>query len=110
MQKLGCVPMPLEKSATESYEFLSKLEEVIESRKQADPEKSYTSQLLQGPKGRLFQKVGEEAVEYIIEAMQDNREKATSEGADLLFHFLVSLHGLGLTLGDIVEELRKRHK
>ncbi|MDH4262977.1 MAG: phosphoribosyl-ATP diphosphatase [Spirochaetia bacterium] len=89
--------------------FLFELEELIASRKNGDPEKSYTAKLLQGNINRLLQKVGEESVEYIIEAKSNDKEKTISEAADLLFHFLVSLHGINLNLNDILAELYSRH-
>lgn len=92
------------------HRFLFDLENIIVSRKTENPETSYTAKLLQGNINRLLQKVGEEAVEYILEAKSNNREKTISEAADLLFHFLVSLHGIDLTLNDILAELQKRHK
>jgi phosphoribosyl-ATP pyrophosphohydrolase/phosphoribosyl-AMP cyclohydrolase len=96
------------------YKFLFELEELIDSRKTADSEKSYTAKLLQGSLNRLLQKVGEESVEYILEAKDhkaksNNKEKTISEAADLLFHFLVSLHGIDLTLNDVLVELFARH-
>lgn len=89
--------------------FLFELDDVIKSRRSANPDSSYTSKLLNGDINRLLQKVGEESVEYILEATRDDKEKIVSEAADLLYHFMVSLHGLNLTLEDVLEELKKRH-
>jgi phosphoribosyl-ATP pyrophosphohydrolase/phosphoribosyl-AMP cyclohydrolase len=101
--------MPLEISEEVLHRFLFELESIIVSRKKDDPEKSYTAKLLQGNINRLLQKVGEESIEYIIEAKSHDKEKTISEAADLLFHFLVSLHGIDLNLNDILSELYKRH-
>ncbi|MDH4201031.1 MAG: phosphoribosyl-ATP diphosphatase [Spirochaetia bacterium] len=89
--------------------FLFELDDVIESRRNANSDISYTSKLLNGDINRLLQKVGEESIEYILEATRGNKVKVVSEAADLLYHFMVSLHGLNLTLKDIQEELKNRH-
>jgi len=90
--------------------FLFDLDKVIAARKLEKPENSYTAKLFQGGIDRLLQKVGEESIEYILEAKNNDRERTISEAADLLFHFLVSLHGINLSLNDVLAELRKRHK
>jgi len=108
--------MPPEISVDALHRFLFDLEDIIVSRKNDDPEKSYTARLLKGNINRLLQKVGEESVEYIIEAksidknnVNSGKEKTISEAADLLFHYLVSLHGLDLSLNDVLLELHQRH-
>lgn len=101
--------MPSEISGNALHQFLFDLEDIVVSRKNEDPEKSYTAKLLQGNINRLLQKVGEESVEYILEAKSNDKVKTISEGADLLYHFLVSLHGIDLTLDDILSELYRRH-
>lgn len=87
------------------------LEEVITARKN-DPEntKSYTRQLLnKGPK-KVAQKVGEEAVELALEAMDTNNEDFLNEAADLMYHYLVLLQSKGFVMNDVVEVLQERHK
>jgi len=101
--------MPQTVSDEDFHGFLVELEKIIISRKNADPEKSYTAKLLQGNINGILQKVGEESIEYILEAKSNNKERAIAEGADLFFHFLVSLQGINLSLNDILGELYKRH-
>ena len=82
---------------------------VIKERKNTDNTTSYTSKLLSSGTGAVAQKVGEEAVETVIEAMAGNRELFLEEAADLLFHYLVLIEDQGLHLNDIIEVLEKRH-
>lgn len=95
----------------QSYGFLSQLEEVIASRKddKENPD-SYVSSLFRKGINKIAQKVGEEAVETVIEAKDDNEELFLNESADLLFHYLILLQAKGYTLQDIVQTLQKRHK
>ncbi|MFM2017779.1 MAG: hypothetical protein RL007_1435, partial [Bacteroidota bacterium] len=72
-------------------DFLSQMERVIQSRKGADPKTSYTAELYSKGINKIAQKVGEEAVELVIEAKDDDREKFLGEAADLLFHYTVLL-------------------
>lgn len=90
--------------------FLSYLETLIEGRKTADPESSYTAQLLQGPLRRAAQKVGEEGVETALAAVAETDDKLISEAADLIYHTLVLLAAKDLGLADVVAELQARHK
>ena len=90
--------------------FLTKLEEIIKSRKLKDENESYTSKLLNGPLRRIAQKVGEEGVETALASVTETDEKLIGESADLLFHLLVLLQAKGLELSDVVHELSKRHK
>jgi len=92
-----------------NIEFLSELEAIIEERSKASPDESYTASLRQKGMPFIAQKVGEEAVETIIEAIQGNKERLTSETADLIYHLLVLLNNSGLSLGDIAAELKRRH-
>ncbi len=89
--------------------FLKTLDELIATRKQNLPENSYTTSLFRAGVNKVAQKVGEEAVELIIEAKDDNHELFLNEGADLLYHLLVLLHHKGFSLNDIVSVLEKRH-
>ena len=90
--------------------FLSKLEEIIKSRKSKDESESYTAKLVNGPLRRIAQKVGEEAVETVIEALDRNDDLFVSESADLLFHYLILLQAKGYVLDDIVTVLKMRKK
>jgi phosphoribosyl-ATP pyrophosphohydrolase/phosphoribosyl-AMP cyclohydrolase len=90
--------------------FLSHLESVITDRRQNPSQKSYTASLFAKGINKIAQKVGEEAVEIVIEAMDDNDELFLGEAADLLFHYLILLQAKGFTLKDVTEVLEKRHK
>lgn len=90
--------------------FLSYLEQVIHQRKGESPETSYTARLFSKGLPRIAQKVGEEAVESIIEAMKGDKEKFKEEAADLMYHLLVLLAEQGLELNDVVKVLEGRHK
>ena len=90
--------------------FLTKLEEIIKSRKSKDENESYTAKLLNGPLRRIAQKVGEEGVETALASVTETDEKLIGESADLLYHLLVLLQAKGLELSDVVYELSKRHK
>jgi phosphoribosyl-ATP pyrophosphohydrolase/phosphoribosyl-AMP cyclohydrolase len=105
----GVVHMSSSSEFKNQRNFLFELEEIINSRKSSEPSESYTSSLLNGPINKVLQKVGEEAVEYIIEAKGSDRVKIISEAADLMYHFIVSLHSQGLSLNDISKELHNRH-
>jgi len=86
------------------------LENIIESRRTAaDSEKSYVASLFEEGINKIAQKVGEEAVEIVIEAKDDNDDLFLNEGADLIFHFLILLQAKGFTLSDIVKVLEERH-
>lgn len=94
-----------------SYGFLSKLENVIADRKtNASYDKSYVSSLFKEGINKIAQKVGEEAIETVIEAKDDNDELFLNESADLLFHYLILLQAKGFKLDDIVGVLKNREK
>ena len=90
--------------------FLFSLEKIIEQRKNSNSPDSYVSTLFKKGINKIAQKVGEEAVELVIEAKDNNDELFKDEAADLLFHYLVLLQAKGFSLGDIEETLRRRHK
>ncbi len=90
--------------------FLYELEKVIEQRISSKSESSYTSQLFNRGINKVAQKVGEEAVELVIEAKDDNLELFKNESADLLYHFLILLKTKNLKLEDIEAILKGRHK
>ena len=98
-------------SNTENFGFISKLENTIESRvKGGDSEKSYVASLFASGINKVAQKVGEEAVEVVIEAMDNNDDLFLNESADLLFHYLMLLQAKGFKLNDIVNVLKGREK
>ncbi|HET6993041.1 MAG TPA: bifunctional phosphoribosyl-AMP cyclohydrolase/phosphoribosyl-ATP diphosphatase HisIE [Bacteroidia bacterium] len=94
---------------TNKPNFIFELEQIIQSRKNADPESSYTAKLFSQGINKVAQKVGEEAVEVVIEAKDNNKELFLNESADLLFHYMVLLTAKGFELKDVVEILEKRH-
>jgi len=89
---------------------LSKLEEIISDRKKNPSDSSYTSSLFTKGINKIAQKVGEEAVELVIESKDDNKEKFLGEAADLLYHYLVLLQAKNYKLEDVVTILSQRHK
>ena len=89
--------------------FLNELEAVIADRISHPNEKSYTASLFAKGMNKIAQKVGEEAVELVIEAMDNNDDLFLNEGADLLFHYLLLLQAKGFTLQDVISILEKRH-
>ncbi len=96
---------------TQGFGFLSHLEDVISDRKvNQDNSKSYVASLFRSGINKVAQKVGEEAVEVVIEAKDDNDELFLNESADLLFHYLILLQAKGYLLNDVVEVLKGRHK
>ena len=94
-----------------NFEFLSELEKIIENRKEdLENTESYISSLFQKGINKIAQKVGEEAVEVVIEAKDNNDELFLNESADLLFHYMILLQAKGFKLNDIEKTLLKRHK
>lgn len=89
---------------------LQALEQVIRDRKNNPTEKSYTASLFAKGINKIAQKVGEEAVEIVIEAKDDNRDLFLGEAADLMFHYLVLLQAKGFELEDVLQVLETRHK
>ncbi|GEP89960.1 phosphoribosyl-ATP pyrophosphatase /phosphoribosyl-AMP cyclohydrolase [Chitinophaga terrae (ex Kim and Jung 2007)] len=93
-----------------SNDFLYTLEGIIADRKNNPSEKSYTASLFAKGINKIAQKVGEEAVEVVIEAKDNNDELFLNESADLLFHYLILLQAKGFQLSDVINVLQKRHK
>ncbi len=93
---------------TNTGNFLGALEQVIQSRKTAAPDSSYTAELFSKGINKIAQKVGEEAVELVIEAKDNNDELFLGEAADLLFHYMILLSAKGFSLADVEEVLKKR--
>ena len=90
--------------------FLLYLETVIEQRKQMEPESSYVASLFKKGINKIAQKVGEEAVELVIEAKDVNRALFLGEAADLLFHYLILLQAKDCSLDDVIAILQQRHQ
>ena len=89
---------------------LQKLESIIAERKSDRGPNSYTASLFAKGINKIAQKVGEEAVELVIESKDDNRERFVNEAADLLYHFLVLLQAKECTLSDVTDTLAARHR
>ncbi|MGR3661057.1 MAG: phosphoribosyl-ATP diphosphatase [Paracoccaceae bacterium] len=88
--------------------ILEDLAATIQSRKDADPETSWTARLLQQGPEKSAQKFGEEAVEAIIEAIKGDKAALTSEAADVLYHLLVMLTAYDVTLDEVFQQLEQR--
>lgn len=93
----------------ESSGFLHELQGVIQSRKENPSDKSYTTELFQKGTKKIAQKVGEEATEVILEAMDGKKDLLIEESSDLFYHFLVLLADQGLKLEDVEAKLMERH-
>ena len=94
----------------EDIMFLKYLQDFIEQRRQEMPEGSYTTSLFLKGVNRMAQKVGEEAVETVIEATNGTEDGFIYEASDLIYHLIVLLTSKGLRLEDLARELKKRHK
>lgn len=92
----------------ETGETLDRLFEVVHSRKGRDPKESYTAKLYKKGRGKIAQKVGEEAVETVIAALSEGSDAVVSESADLLYHLLVLWADTGVTPDQVWAELQKR--
>ena len=90
------------------YGFLTELEEIITERKKTNDDNSYVASLFREGINKIAQKVGEEAVETVIEAKDENSELFLNESADLLFHFLILLKAKGFSLNDVEAVLKNR--
>jgi phosphoribosyl-ATP pyrophosphohydrolase/phosphoribosyl-AMP cyclohydrolase len=90
--------------------FIDQLRAIIKDRKNNPSEKSYTASLFAKGINKIAQKVGEEAVEIVIEAKDDNKELFLGEAADLLFHYLILIEAKGYELDEVMEVLIDRHK
>jgi len=95
---------------SEPVMFLKELQQFIQKRHEEMPEGSYTTSLFQSGINKMAQKVGEEAVETIIEATNGTNERLIYEGSDLLYHLIVMLTAKGLSIEDLARELEERHK
>ncbi len=100
-----------QESNNQEYGFISKLENTIEERKEnATSEKSYVASLFEKGINKIAQKVGEEAIEVVIEAKDNNDDLFLDESADLLFHYLILLQAKGFKIQDVVTVLESREK
>lgn len=99
-----------EKNEANPLTFLTELQDFIEKRHQEMPEGSYTTSLFKDGINRIAQKVGEEALEAVIEACNGTNERLVYEGSDLLYHLIVLLTAKGLRIEDLARELQVRHK
>ena len=100
-----------QESKNQNFNFLINLEETIKNRKEtANSSTSYVASLFKSGINKIAQKVGEEAIEVVIEAKDDNDDLFLSESADLLFHYLILLQAKGFKLQDVVTVLESREK
>ncbi|MDE1314250.1 bifunctional phosphoribosyl-AMP cyclohydrolase/phosphoribosyl-ATP diphosphatase HisIE [Vibrio aestuarianus] len=90
--------------------WLHQLEQLLAARKSADPDSSYTASLYARGTKRISQKVGEEGVEVALAATSGDKAELVCESADLLYHLLVLLQDQGLSLSDVINKLKERHK
>jgi phosphoribosyl-ATP pyrophosphohydrolase/phosphoribosyl-AMP cyclohydrolase len=97
-----------EEKADAMSSVFDRLEQTIRSRREKQPEESYTTTLFRQGTGRIAQKVGEEAVETVVAALQNDREAIKEESADLLFHLMVLLEDRGVSMADVAGVLEKR--
>ena len=93
-----------------SDNFIDKIENIIEQRKKRPIDSSYVSKLFSEGTNKIAQKLGEEAVELVIEAKDDNDDLFLNESADLIFHYLILLQQKGYKFNDVVNVLKSREK
>ena len=98
-----------EKNEANPLLFLSELQDFIEKRYQEMPEGSYTTSLFKDGLNRMAQKVGEEALDAVIEAVNGSNERLIYEGSDMLYHLIVLLTAKGMRIEDMASELQQRH-
>lgn len=106
----GAATCFFEENETSLLTFLPHLESIIANRKNNPSQKSYTSTLFEKGINKIAQKVGEEAVELVIESKDDNADLFLNEAADLLFHYLILLQAKNYSLQDVVRLLAERHR
>ncbi len=98
-----------EPNRPQPLQFLAELQDFIEKRHREMPEGSYTTSLFKDGLNRMAQKVGEEALEAVIEAVNGTDDRLVYEGADLLYHLVVLLTAKGLRIEQLIDELHERH-
>ena len=91
-----------------THDTLERLYKVIEARRGGDPDRSYVAKRLKQGTAKISQKLGEEAVETVIAAMENDKEEIIKESADLLFHWLLLLVDRGITLDEVMVEMTRR--
>jgi phosphoribosyl-ATP pyrophosphohydrolase/phosphoribosyl-AMP cyclohydrolase len=91
-------------------DFLRTLEAIVDDRRNAEPEGSYTARLFEAGVRRIAQKVGEEGVELALAAVDGDRGEVIEEAADLVYHLLVLLRSRDVPLGEVVDALESRHR
>ena len=91
-------------------DFLNQLEDLLQDRKANLPSNAYTTTLFSGGTDRILKKVGEEAGEVIIAAKNNDLDELKNESADLLFHLMVTLVAKGISLTDVIDTLKSRHR
>jgi phosphoribosyl-ATP pyrophosphohydrolase/phosphoribosyl-AMP cyclohydrolase len=99
-----------ETNQKDDFQFIQELQDFIDKRKKEMPKGSYTTSLFESGTAKIAQKVGEEAVETVIEALTGNDERLIYEASDLIYHLIVLLSHKGYRIEDIARELKKRHK
>lgn len=99
-----------EKNESNPLTFLGELQDFIEKRHEEMPEGSYTTSLFKDGLNRMAQKVGEEALEAVIEAVNGTNDRLIYEGSDMLYHLIVLLTAKGLRIEQMVNELKERHQ
>ncbi len=99
-----------ETNQKDDFLFIKELQDFIDKRKKEMPKGSYTTSLFESGSAKIAQKVGEEAVETVIEALTNNDERLLYEASDLMYHLIVLLTHKGYRIEDIARELKKRHK
>lgn len=105
----GGEPVNFGKETEKDLDFLKTLQVLLRSRKKELPENSYTSDLFRAGVNKIAQKLGEEAVELVIEAKDSNDDLFLNEAADLLFHLMILLVNRGFRLEDVIRILEERH-
>lgn len=90
------------------FSALEALYKTVKKRQDADPASSYTAKLFAKGRHKIAQKLGEEAVELVIEAIADDKKEAVKESADMLFHLMVLWNEMGVTPAQVMHELEKR--
>lgn len=90
--------------------WLHQLEQLLAARKSADPDSSYTANLYSRGTKRISQKVGEEGVEVALAATSGDKAELVCESADLVYHLLVLLQDQGLSINDVINKLKERHR
>ncbi|MDE7471430.1 MAG: bifunctional phosphoribosyl-AMP cyclohydrolase/phosphoribosyl-ATP diphosphatase HisIE [Paramuribaculum sp.] len=106
----SCFQNTKEEDATDSTGFIRALSALIQGRHKEMPQGSYTTRLFEKGVDKIAQKVGEEAVETVIEAVAGRKDGLIYEASDLVYHLLVLLEATGLTIADIEKELKRRHE